>query len=75
MHPCGGGETIWHFIEQGLVDEFYFFIAPKILGGRSALSPVEGTGFSKIARAMKLKNVSVSRSGDDILVHAFAGRN
>lgn len=71
----GGGETIWPFIEHGLLDEIYFFIAPKILGGRSALTPVEGTGFKKIAQALKLRDVSVSRSGEDILVHALAGKN
>ena len=32
----GGAEVLGSFFDQGLVNQFYFFFAPKILGGRSA---------------------------------------
>lgn len=67
----GGGETAWKFVAGKFVDEIYFFIAPKILGGRNAVSPVEGAGFRRIKDALPLHRVSVSRVQDDILVHAF----
>jgi diaminohydroxyphosphoribosylaminopyrimidine deaminase/5-amino-6-(5-phosphoribosylamino)uracil reductase len=65
----GGGETAWSFIRAGAVDEIYFFVAPILLGGRSAPTPVEGKGFQKIQQAVRLKSNSVSRIGSDILIH------
>ncbi len=67
----GGGETAWRFVSENLVDELYFFIAPKILGGRDAISPVEGEGFKRIKDALPLHDLSVTRVEQDILVHAF----
>ena len=40
----GGGTLMGSLFDQGLVDKAWAFIAPKIVGGRDALSPVEGTG-------------------------------
>lgn len=40
----GGGATHARFIEEGLVDELLWFIAPKIIGGAKALTAVEGKG-------------------------------
>ncbi len=67
----GGGETAWKFVKERFVDEIYFFIAPKILGGRKSISPVEGEGFQHISKALPLHNVNVVRIKDDILIHAF----
>ena len=66
----GGGETAANALGSGEVDEIYFFIAPVILGGRDAKTPVEGAGVKNIADAFRLKNVNVHRLGEDILVHA-----
>ena len=41
----GGGETIWSFFKAGLVDEYRVFVGSKVLGGRTAPSPVDGEGF------------------------------
>ena len=67
----GGGETAWPFIKENLIDEMYVFIAPKIVGGKTAPTPVGGTGFAKIQQALKLNSISVTRIGDDMLVHGF----
>ncbi|MCG3203402.1 MAG: Riboflavin biosynthesis protein RibD [Elusimicrobia bacterium] len=67
----GGGETSWSFIKENLVDELYFFVAPLIIGGRTAPSPVEGEGFKKINEGLKLHSLTVSRINDDILIHAY----
>ncbi|MBU1007284.1 MAG: bifunctional diaminohydroxyphosphoribosylaminopyrimidine deaminase/5-amino-6-(5-phosphoribosylamino)uracil reductase RibD [Candidatus Omnitrophica bacterium] len=64
----GGGDTAAGFLENGLVDRILFFIAPKIIGGRDALTSVEGTGVDKVKKAIGLNNVSVERIGADILV-------
>ena len=67
----GGGELNASFIEQGLVDEYYFFIAPKILGGAYAKTAVGGQGFPRMADALGLRTESVKRFGPDLLIHAY----
>lgn len=67
----GGAELDWSIVEAGLVDEVYCFIAPKVIGGGTAKGPVGGAGFPVMADAFPLEIESVTRSGPDILVHAF----
>ncbi|GHV65630.1 riboflavin biosynthesis protein RibD [Bacteroidia bacterium] len=67
----GGGELNFSFLEQHLVDEVVAFIAPKYIGGRDAKTPVEGCGWERMADAMTLKDVSVERIGEDIVVHGY----
>jgi diaminohydroxyphosphoribosylaminopyrimidine deaminase/5-amino-6-(5-phosphoribosylamino)uracil reductase len=64
----GGGETIASFIEEELADRVLFFIAPKIMGGRNAVTSVEGRGVAKVKNAFNLKNVELGRIGEDILI-------
>ena len=71
----GGSELNWSFVEKGLADEYYFFIAPKIIGGRTAKTPVGGEGFPLMRDAGELVFESVRKIGDDILIHAFSKKN
>ena len=67
----GGEELNGSFVREGLVDEFYVFVAPKILGGRNAKTAVGGEGFPKMAGALDLEIESVSQFGPDLLIHGF----
>lgn len=40
----GGGTLNWAALEQGVVQKVQAYIAPKLLGGREAKTPVEGAG-------------------------------
>jgi diaminohydroxyphosphoribosylaminopyrimidine deaminase/5-amino-6-(5-phosphoribosylamino)uracil reductase len=51
------------------VDEVYAFIAPRILGGKDAPSPVGGIGFDRLALSWQLAGLSVERLGEDVLLH------
>lgn len=64
----GGGELVASLIKNRLVDELLFFIAPKIIGGRDALTPVEGEGIKRMNEAVRLGNLSVKRFKEDILI-------
>jgi diaminohydroxyphosphoribosylaminopyrimidine deaminase / 5-amino-6-(5-phosphoribosylamino)uracil reductase len=64
----GGGETIASALEAGVVDSVMIFIAPAIIGGRGAPTPVGGAGIKRIADAIPLSSVAVARCGDDILI-------
>jgi diaminohydroxyphosphoribosylaminopyrimidine deaminase/5-amino-6-(5-phosphoribosylamino)uracil reductase len=66
----GGGETLWTFFQQELVQRVAFFYAPKILGGRDARKATGGTGWSVAANAPKLRDVEWSRLGADLALTA-----
>ncbi|NLO22675.1 MAG: bifunctional diaminohydroxyphosphoribosylaminopyrimidine deaminase/5-amino-6-(5-phosphoribosylamino)uracil reductase RibD [Syntrophomonadaceae bacterium] len=68
----GGAEINASLVEQGLVDKFYWFIGPKIIGGRKALSPVGGTGFELMREAMDLTIQDIKQLGRDILITAVS---
>ena len=45
----GGGATHASAFDAGVVDKVVFFVAPKIIGGREAVTPVEGEGAARMA--------------------------
>ena len=66
----GGGTLIAALFRLGLVDELTIYIAPRLLGGASAPTMVDGPGF-RPTRAPGLELVSVEKLDDagGILVH------
>ncbi|MBI2424430.1 MAG: bifunctional diaminohydroxyphosphoribosylaminopyrimidine deaminase/5-amino-6-(5-phosphoribosylamino)uracil reductase RibD [Candidatus Hydrogenedentes bacterium] len=67
----GGGKTLGSAFAAGLVDKVCFFIAPKIIGGREAPTPVEGDGAERVDLGIALRNMEVSQVGADLLVTAY----
>jgi 2,5-diamino-6-(ribosylamino)-4(3H)-pyrimidinone 5'-phosphate reductase len=57
----GGGELNWSLLYLRLVDELVLTVAPKIAGGRLAITPVEGDGFDTIAQGIQLRLSKVER--------------
>lgn len=47
------------------------FIAPKIIGGKSALTPVEGEGIKLVEDAIKLHDITINRIDDDIVFEGY----
>lgn len=70
----GGSKVNWSVIGSGAADELYLFYAPKIIGGELAKPYVAGGGFGKMSEALSLEIQSVTRVGEDLLVHAFPRR-
>ena len=64
----GGGRLNYTFLSEGLADELYAFIAPKIVGGMNAKTPVEGAGMEKMADAINLELENVLNIGHDVLL-------
>jgi diaminohydroxyphosphoribosylaminopyrimidine deaminase/5-amino-6-(5-phosphoribosylamino)uracil reductase len=64
----GGGEVHASVLEERLADEACVFVAPKIIGGRDAKSPVEGEGLAKMSEALLLHQVQVERFDDDLMI-------
>ena len=63
----GGGEVLGSFLDAGIADKVYAFYAPILIGGNNAAG-IGGTGAEKVAKAMRFKEISIQRFGDNILV-------
>ncbi len=70
----GGGELIWSALEAGVVDRVVLFVAPLIVGGRSATPVVGGDGAATPGRGFRLSGMTVTRSGPDLLVEGRVKR-
>lgn len=64
----GGSEIIASALFSNAVNDIYFFIAPKIAGGKTAISVVGGAGVKKISESLPVKNMKVKKVGFDLLV-------
>ena len=62
----GGGGLHEALFRAGLVDEVVVYLAPKVVGGADAKTPVEGAGFDRMADALQLGAPLVERLGDDL---------
>ncbi len=67
----GGGTLLGSLFDNRLVDKVVVFIAPSIIGGKAARSPIEGTGAGRIADALRLDRVEVRRFGADTAVIGY----
>ena len=64
----GGSELNWSAIEAGIVNKIYTFIAPKIIGGKNAKSPISGEGFADLESCIKVKNQKIKKIDCDYLI-------
>ena len=63
----GGSELTAALLKTGLADEAFFFISPRIIGGKTAPTSCGGT-YSDIRKSIWLKDVRMERVGQDILI-------
>jgi diaminohydroxyphosphoribosylaminopyrimidine deaminase / 5-amino-6-(5-phosphoribosylamino)uracil reductase len=66
----GGPHLAGAFMDAGEVDEMRLFLAPMVLGGRTARDPLEGEGVDAIADAARALTLDCDRVGEDLLVSA-----
>jgi diaminohydroxyphosphoribosylaminopyrimidine deaminase/5-amino-6-(5-phosphoribosylamino)uracil reductase len=61
----------WSLLEAGAVDKVLAFIAPKLVGGREALSPIGGLGLDRMDCAVELATPEWTVLGRDVLLTAY----
>ena len=64
----GGATLSGSFVAKKLVDKVDFFIAPKIVGGKEAKTPVAGTGILNLQEALALKDIQIEKLEEDVLI-------
>jgi len=70
----GGSNINYSFLKAGLIDKYYIFISPKILGGNDGIPVFAGAAPDKISKSDKIKIEKTEKSGEDILITAYPER-
>jgi diaminohydroxyphosphoribosylaminopyrimidine deaminase/5-amino-6-(5-phosphoribosylamino)uracil reductase len=66
-----GGQLAAQAITEGCVHKVLAFIAPKIIGGQTAPSPVGDLGLVKMTEALSLEQVTLRSIGSDYLIEGY----
>ena len=66
----GGPHLAGAFLDGGEIDELRLFIAPLLLGGRSARDPLEGEGVDAISDALRALTLDCRQVAGDVLLSA-----
>jgi diaminohydroxyphosphoribosylaminopyrimidine deaminase/5-amino-6-(5-phosphoribosylamino)uracil reductase len=64
----GGSRLLGSAFDLGLIDHVAAFIAPKLIGGMTASSPIGGLGIASMSEAIQLQSVQTQTIGGDLLV-------
>ena len=67
----GGSEVLGSLFDRGWVDRVLAFVAPVIIGGSGAASPVGGTGVPQMAGVWHMDRVKMKQVGGDWLVTGY----
>jgi diaminohydroxyphosphoribosylaminopyrimidine deaminase/5-amino-6-(5-phosphoribosylamino)uracil reductase len=67
----GGGTLMGSMLKAQLINKVHAFVAPKIVGGSGAPSPVGGVGVDKMSQAVQLNGVAVASYGRDLCITGY----
>jgi diaminohydroxyphosphoribosylaminopyrimidine deaminase/5-amino-6-(5-phosphoribosylamino)uracil reductase len=68
----GGASVLGSFLDAGAIDEVNVFVAPQLLGGTGARTPIAGVGVLQLTQALKVQEWTCKPIGADFLVHGYA---
>ena len=64
----GGGRLLGSLFDRREIDEAHVFVAPKLIGGQRATSPIAGKGAAAMSDALRLESPIVRQVGDDTYI-------
>ena len=67
----GGGTVNSSFLQAGLINKYYIYIAPKILGGKESITPVMGANPDTMDAAKQLYFDDIQPIGEDLRIIAY----
>lgn len=66
-----GGNLASQAIASGNIQKVYAFIAPKIIGGKNAPTPINDLGIDHMNEALLLNNTKIHQIDNDFLIEAY----
>jgi diaminohydroxyphosphoribosylaminopyrimidine deaminase/5-amino-6-(5-phosphoribosylamino)uracil reductase len=66
----GGSEVLASAFAERLVNQVVWFVAPLLIGGRTAAGSIGGAGIRRLSQAVRLTDVTYRRIGPDLCVEA-----
>lgn len=67
----GGSRINGSMLDAGLIDRVAGFVAPILVGGQEAKSPIAGFGVDCVGDATRLRDVGWSTMGADLLIEGY----
>ncbi|MBF0273648.1 MAG: bifunctional diaminohydroxyphosphoribosylaminopyrimidine deaminase/5-amino-6-(5-phosphoribosylamino)uracil reductase RibD [Nitrospinae bacterium] len=64
----GGGNTVWNFFNQKLIDEQILYLSPKIIAGKNARGIIDGEGFEDLVNTPVLSEVNIIKLAPDLKI-------
>ncbi|MFW5904188.1 MAG: 2,5-diamino-6-(ribosylamino)-4(3H)-pyrimidinone 5'-phosphate reductase [Candidatus Saliniplasma sp.] len=71
----GGGEVIYSFFKEKLVDEFYVYVGSTVIGGKDSPTPADGLGAKTIDDITRLNLYDHKKIDDGILLKYRVGKD
>lgn len=71
----GGGRLLGGLFDAGLIDEWHVFLAPKLVGGQNAVSPLAGAGLDQIPVHSQLVGTTIDLLDGDLLIRGRTRRD
>jgi diaminohydroxyphosphoribosylaminopyrimidine deaminase/5-amino-6-(5-phosphoribosylamino)uracil reductase len=68
----GGAALMGSLIRRRLIDKYYMFHGPKLLGGNDGIPVASGPGPEAMDGCLLLGDIRVRRFGDDVLIRGYA---
>lgn len=69
-----GGGLNGALLRAGLVDRLLLFVAPLLFGGSDGVPLCSGSGVARLAEALRLQEMRISRLADDLLLEGEVAR-
>jgi diaminohydroxyphosphoribosylaminopyrimidine deaminase/5-amino-6-(5-phosphoribosylamino)uracil reductase len=70
----GGSELNYSALEAGIIDKVNIFIAPKLIGGRGAKTPIGGVGKMLMKDAVLVKDINIRSFEPDMMIEGYLTR-
>ena len=67
----GGSSLLGTFFDLSAIDEVHVFLAPKLVGGQAAPTPIAGQGLAMMNDAIELADVEIDMLDNDVHVHGY----
>ena len=64
----GGSEVLGSFLDSHIADRVYAFIAPKLVGGKTALPSIGGRGIERMSQCASVEEPELMTLGKDWLI-------